>query len=403
MISTALGSLFIIFCAASLSAVVTRFIPRQILPDGVAIIVIGTVIGPHVLGWITASESITIMGDLGTGMMFLLAGYEIEPRNHLGRASRRAAILWLGCLAAAFCLSWGTGALFHAAYAGRSAAAIAIALVATALGTVTPVLKARGIGAGTPVGDAVLRHGSTGQIGAPIALAIILGAHGTLISLAALVVFLVVITVLFAMPDFIRRRMGWLTDAIRSGSQTSSQTDVRIVMVVLLGLLLLTGVLGLDSSMAAFLAGVVIREAFPDDHSDLALELEAVAFGIFIPVFFIVAGMNIDPVALVQSPWIPAAFMGANLLVRVLPVAVYSRRIDGFTPAESAQIGLYTGIGLGLVAAVTQVAMQSGIMQSSTRSALVATACIAVVIDCAAANAVARRARTRAKTVETAS
>ena len=389
--STALGDLFIIFCAAVLSAVVTRFVPRQILPDGVALIAFGSVVGPYALAWITPGESVSIMASLGTGMMFLLAGYEIEPRRHFGRQGRPAAVLWLVCLGAAFVLGKAASAIGHSESAAAATTATSIALVATALGTVTPMLRARGAGAGTPLGDAVLRHGTAGQMGAPIALAVLLGANGTLVSVLVLLAFLALVGLLFAVPDLVRTRAGWLARAIREGSRSSSQTDVRIVMVVLLGLLLVTAALGLDAIMAAFLAGVVIREAFPDEHSDLAVQLHAVAFGIFIPVFFVVAGMNIDLAGLARSPWIPAAFLGSNLLVRVVPVALHAWRVDGFAPAEAGQIGLYTGIGLGLVAAVSQAAVQAGTMSASDRSALVATACVAVVLYGAAARALARR------------
>ncbi|WP_075892493.1 cation:proton antiporter [Actinomyces provencensis] len=389
--NAALGDLFIIFCAAAVSAVVTRFVPRQFLPDGVVLIAFGSVVGPFALDWITPGESITIMGNIGTGLMFLLAGYEIEPRNHFGPRGRRAALLWLVCLGLALLLGQALSVFSNS----TGATATAIALVATALGTVTPMLKSRGLGAGTRLGDAVLRHGTAGQMGAPVALAVLLGVRGSLASSLVLLAFLCLVAVLFTVPDLIRRRMGWLVEAIREGSRSSTQTDVRLVMVVLLGLLLLTGALGLDSIMAAFLAGVVVREAFPDEHSDLAVQLHAVAFGIFIPVFLVLAGMNIDLAGLARSPWIALAFLGANLVVRVLPVALYSWRVDGFAPAEAAQIGLYTGIGLGLVAAVTQAAVQAGAMTATDRSALVATACIVVVLHGALARALARRVQTR--------
>lgn len=389
--NAALGDLFIIFCAAAVSAVVTRFVPRQFLPDGVVLIAFGSVVGPFALDWITPGESITIMGNIGTGLMFLLAGYEIEPRNHFGPRGRRAALLWLVCLGLALLLGQALSVFSNS----TGATATAIALVATALGTVTPMLKSRGLGAGTRLGDAVLRHGTAGQMGAPVALAVLLGVRGSLASSLVLLAFLCLVAVLFTVPDLIRRRMGWLVEAIREGSRSSTQTDVRLVMVVLLGLLLLTGALGLDSIMAAFLAGVVVREAFPDEHSDLAVQLHAVAFGIFIPVFLVLAGMNIDLAGLARSPWIAFAFLGANLVVRVLPVALYSWRVDGFAPAEAAQIGLYTGIGLGLVAAVTQAAVQAGAMTATDRSALVATACIVVVLHGALARALARRVQTR--------
>lgn len=391
VMNAALGDLFIIFCAAAVSAVVTRFVPRQFLPDGVILIAFGSVVGPFALDWITPGESITIMGNIGTGLMFLLAGYEIEPRNHFGPRGRRAALLWLACLGLALLLGQALSVFSNS----TGATATAIALVATALGTVTPMLKSRGLGAGTRLGDAVLRHGTAGQMGAPVALAVLLGVRGSLASSLVLLAFLCLVAVLFTVPDLIRRRMGWLVEAIREGSRSSTQTDVRLVMVVLLGLLLLTGALGLDSIMAAFLAGVVVREAFPDEHSDLAVQLHAVAFGIFIPVFLVLAGMNIDLAGLARSPWIAFAFLGANLVVRVLPVALYSWRVDGFAPAEAAQIGLYTGIGLGLVAAVTQAAVQAGAMTATDRSALVATACIVVVLHGALARALARRVQAR--------
>ncbi|MDN6795223.1 MAG: cation:proton antiporter [Propionibacterium sp.] len=253
------------------------------------------------------------------------------------------------------------------------------------------MLRGRGLGAGTPLGDAVLRHGTAGQMGAPISLAILLGVNGSLVSLAVLTVFLVLVGILLAVPDLIRTKMGWLADAVRAGSRSATQTDVRIVMVVLLGLLVVTSSLGLDSIMASFLAGVIVREAFPEESSDLAVQLRAVGFGIFIPVFLVMAGTNIDLGALVRAPWIPFAFLAANLLVRVLPVALYTWRVDGFSPAEATQVGLYTGIGLGLVAAVSQTAVQTGTMSASNRSALVATACITVVLHSALARQLGSR------------
>ncbi len=382
-----LADLFIIFCAAAVIAIAVRWVPRQIIPEGVALIAFGAAVGPYALNWVEPGQTITIMGNIGMGLMFLLAGYEIEPRSHFTRDGRRAALLWLGCLGVAFLTGW----LLRAAGWQNAVAANAIAIVATALGTVTPVLKARGVGPGTRLGDAVLRHGTAGQMGAPIALAIILGGEGTWVSAGLLLVFLTVVAVLFAVPDLIRRRMGWLADAVRAGSKTTSQIDVRIVMVVLLGMLLLTSVLGVDAVMAAFLAGVVIREAFPDPHSDLTVELEAVAFGVFIPVFLVLAGLNIDLSELVRRPWIPLLFLVANLALRVAPVALYSRFVDGFSVSGAAQIGLYTGIGLSLVAAVTQAAVRAGTMTGPTRSALIVAACLAVMLYSAAAGALGRR------------
>lgn len=382
--------LLVIFGAAVLAAVLLRYVPGQILPEGVALIGVGVAVGPDGLGWVAAGETLSTMSNIGVGLLFLLAGYEIEPRSHFGPAGRRAALVWLLSLVLGFGVGWAVREGWLAA------AAVGIALVPTALGTITPVLKARGVGAGTRFGDAVLRHGTAGQMGTPIALAIILGTSGAAGSAIALAVFLGLVVVLFAVPTFIRAHMGWLSHAIRSGADTASQTDVRVVMLVLVGLLVATGFLGLDAVTAAFLAGVVIREAFPAERSNLADELHAVAFGVFLPVFYVVVGANIDVAAVASHPWIIVAFLVANLAVRALPVAVYSRAAEHFSVPESLQIGLYSAVGLSLVAAVAQVAVQAGIMASGTRSALIVSACLGVMLYTAGARALATRAAQRA-------
>ena len=43
-----------------------------------------------------------MLRELGLGMLFLLAGYEIELKELTGRGGRRALVTWLICLALAF-------------------------------------------------------------------------------------------------------------------------------------------------------------------------------------------------------------------------------------------------------------------------------------------------------------
>ena len=57
------------------------------------------------LGLAHPDDFLDFFSDLGLGMLFLLAGFEIKPAELIGRAGRRAGLTWLTCLGLAFALT----------------------------------------------------------------------------------------------------------------------------------------------------------------------------------------------------------------------------------------------------------------------------------------------------------
>jgi Kef-type K+ transport system membrane component KefB len=62
-----------------------------------------------VLGLAAIGEGLEVLRELGLGMLFLLAGYEIELKELTGRGGRRAFVTWLICFALALALSVSSG------------------------------------------------------------------------------------------------------------------------------------------------------------------------------------------------------------------------------------------------------------------------------------------------------
>ena len=60
------------------------------MPEVVVLLVLGVLIGPHVLDLAATDEGVSVLRELGLGMLFLLAGYEIEIEELVGRGGRRA-------------------------------------------------------------------------------------------------------------------------------------------------------------------------------------------------------------------------------------------------------------------------------------------------------------------------
>jgi Kef-type K+ transport system membrane component KefB len=66
--------------------------PRVRLPAIVLEIVLGIVIGPQVLGWVSIETPIQVMSLLGLALLLLLAGLEVEYERVRGHLLRLTAI-----------------------------------------------------------------------------------------------------------------------------------------------------------------------------------------------------------------------------------------------------------------------------------------------------------------------
>jgi Kef-type K+ transport system membrane component KefB len=137
------------------------------------------------------------------------------------------------------------------------------------------------------------------------------------------------------------------------GHQTSSQTAVRWTVVLLLFLLGLAAVFGLDAVLGAFVAGVVLRRyAPPGEGNRLAPKIEAIGFGFFIPLFFVVSGAKLDIASILENPVRLLVFFVLLLVVRGLPQYVLYRFAIPDT-RERWQFTLYVATALPILVAIT--------------------------------------------------
>lgn len=391
----AVTSLFWITLCAAAAPLLARLVPRRLLPEVVVLLVAGTIIGPHVLGLAGSDQAIEMLHEFGLGMLFLLAGYEIEPSELAGRAGRRALVTWLVC----FVLAFAAIGLVGLSREISAVAAVAIALTSTTLGTLLPILRDSGE-LGGRFGAAVLRHGAYGELGPIIAMALLLSARGALESILVLVVFAAAVLLATVPSARLRRGPTWLGDVIREGSDTTSQTTVRLTVLLLVTLGYLAVAFELDVVLSSFAAGFVLRQALPGGDERLESKLDGLAFGLLIPTFFITSGMSIDPAAIAAAPMTLVGFVVLMVLVRGVPVyvATVTEQDPGsgrpvLDTRDSLRVGLYSATGLPIIVAVTAVAVSAGEMTAATASLLVAGGAVTVLLLPMAATLIARPER----------
>lgn len=292
----ALVSLLWIASALVVSPVVVRA-TRGLVPDVVVLLVLGCVLGPSVLALAQVESGVELVRELGLGLLFLLAGTEIDPASLRGRQGRGAIWTWLLCLALALGVSWAfiPDATFSAAVV------LALAVTSTALGTLLPILKDRDQ-LGGPLGTAVLTHGAVGELLPIVAMALLLSTRSTLASAGVLLAFFAVAALVAVLPHRLVLRVPGIGAALREGVDTTSQTAMRVIFWLLLTLMAAAAVFELDVVLGAFAAGFILRALRPEGMHALEERLEGAAYGFFIPVFFVTSGMNVDVGAIAGAP-----------------------------------------------------------------------------------------------------
>jgi Kef-type K+ transport system membrane component KefB len=378
--SSFVSLLWIASCAV-LAPLIAGLVPRKLVPEVVILLIAGIVIGPFGLRLAETDDAIGILRELGLGMLFLLAGYEIEVSELTGRSGRRALITWLICLAGALLVVFmiGLSGAVHAEIA------VAIALCSTALGTLLPILKDGGL-LSTPVGKAVLNHGAYGELGPIIAMAVLLGTGGPAEAVIAVIMFVLIAAAVTLPWRRIRKETSKIMAVIRAGSETTGQTTVRLTVLLLVALSVLAEIFQLDVVLGAFAAGFILRQSLPRGDEQLEHKLNGLAFGLLIPIFFVTSGMAIDPAAVAAQPLILLLFVGMIMAVRGLPVFVSSKLERDlatgrplFDTRDSARVGLFAATGLPIIVAVTSTAVSAGQMTPENASVLVAGGAVTVL------------------------
>jgi Kef-type K+ transport system membrane component KefB len=390
MSSEALRTLVLIVSIAVMSPFIADVVRRWVRLPGVVIeIGLGMIIGPHVLGWAHLDEVIEVLAEMGLVFLIFLAGFEIDPEEVKGRPVRLAAQGWCVSLALGIVVAFA----LHALDVTATVRFVAIALTTTAIGTLLPILGDAGA-LKSPLGSNFLASGAMGELGPIVAISVALTTDAPGRTAVVLVVF-VVVTLL----------VGWVAtreakprtvQLIARTLHSSGQLGVRICVLVCVLLVWTAAEFGLDVLLGAFAAGMVARlflvehsapageahlahtSAF-DHREEVQQRIEALGFGFFIPLFFVVSGVRFDlealfdPIELVKVP----LFLLLFLLVRGTPALLYR----GDLPRHDVQaLALLQSAALPLLVVITQIGIATGEMRADNAAGLVGAGLVSVIV-----------------------
>jgi Kef-type K+ transport system membrane component KefB len=372
-------SLLVVMAVAFAAPLLLGLFPGVRLPAVVLELVTGIAIGPSGLGWVEVDATIEVLAFIGLAFLLFLAGLEIDFMRLRGRVLRLAATGY----ALSFALALGLSIALSGAGLVDTPLFVAILLSATSLGVIISVLKDAGEISST-FGQLVIAAGTIADFGAIILLSVFFTGEGG----AGATLFLIGVLVAMGAVVFLAVRGGEHSMRIREDllrlQDSTAQIRVRGAVVLLVAFAAVAEALGLEVILGAFAAGALLSLLDRDEmmtHAAFRTKLEAIGFGVFIPVFFITSGLRFDLAALFASgstiAMVPV-FLAVLLVVRGLPALVLYRGV--VSDRQAAVAGLFQATSLPFIVAGTAIGLELGLIDAAGSAALVASGLLSVVI-----------------------
>lgn len=357
------GSLLLLF--VFLSAFLAPPLSRLLrMPVPVGELVIGLLLGHFLAQGVALPEILGFLADFGFLLLMFLAGLEVDF-NLLRQLERRHFVFYALYVVGMFL---GAGLLAGLLGVGLAQALI-LALVS--IGLMVATLRDMGI-LGRAFAKRVLILGVLGEVASLFGLtAMEKAAHyqGLLSLLKEVGIIALFFLLLFLAFRLAGLFLWWYPEVGRRlvYEEDPSAMGIRLSLALMFAAAVMSGLVGLESVLGAFLAGMILSYFLQKKH-DLRAKLSAMGYGFLIPIFFIRTGMGIDLSGLDGRLLLEVGqALLLMLLIRLLPAPFLL--LGGFRLREAFLAALLLAYPFTLMIAGTEIARSAHLLDE--RAALV--------------------------------
>jgi Kef-type K+ transport system membrane component KefB len=358
------------------------------VPIVVGEILAGILVGQSGLNLIEPSPALDFLATFGFTYLMFLSGLEVDftalndtrTRNE-GRTLDDPVSL--GLVVFAVTVAGGLGGALVLAWAGliQNPLIIALILSTTSLGIVVPVLKERKL-AGTRYGQSLLISALVADFATLLLISVVVAAlsHGLTLDLL-LVLLLLGAFVTLGRVGRLAASIPRLRRLVDELSHATAQIQVRGAFALMVAFIVLAEWLGTEIILGAFLAGAIISLLAKREGSHLHLKMEAMGFGFFVPIFFIMVGVGFDLPALLSSSkalLLVPLLLGVAYAIKFVAALVY--RLN-FPWRETLAAGALLSSRLSLIIAAAAIALDLGAINQSTNAAIILVAIVSCTMS----------------------
>ncbi len=355
---------FLVLISASLF--LSELFRRFHLPYVVALILAGIIIGPYGLSLFKMNETIDFLASIGLVFLMFMAGMEIKLSSFrsIGDSAAKFALI-NGIIP--FLAGFGVASFFG--YDAVSSLLLGIIFVSSSIAVVIPVMESTGL-INMKLGKTIVAGTIVEDVLSLILLSMFLQNADPTSEMPLPLFYLFVFILLAALRILMPKAREWFF-SLNSGAEYHFEQELRFILVMLVGTVVLFDLLGMHSIVAGFFAGLVLSDSITNET--LRRKLHAVSYGIFIPVFFIIIGTQMD-VSILYN-WGSALY----LVLAVVAVSVISKfasgwfaaKACGFDSKESSLAGVSTIPQLSTTLAVAFVGLEMGLLDDNMITAMI--------------------------------
>ena len=349
---------------------------RTHIPWAVMLIVGGIVAGPSGFDIISINPTIDFIGQIGLIFLMFMAGLETKL-SHFGGFKK--GLLLLSFINGFVPFLVGGTVVWLLGYEPLTALIVGIIFVSSSIAVVIPTLDVSGV-LHTKLGQSVVISTVLQDITSLVLLSLLLQTVSPVTEVPLYVFYPVLLGVLIALRLVIPKLREWVV-RMTTDAPDLFQLEFRSTFLILIGTVIAFELLGLHPIVAGFFSGLVLADSIKSKV--LKDKIKTISYGIFIPTFFIVIGLQTDMHVFRD--------MGAVMVVLVsivmaLVVSKYlsgyfAARLTGFSKVESNFFAATSLPQLSTTLATAFVAFNLGLLDQTLLTSLVMLSVFTVLLS----------------------
>ena len=388
MENNVLFALLLITALAAVIPILAKRLEHFGVPIVVYEIVAGMIVGGSGLNLIEPSPILTFLAEFGFAYLMFLSGLELDlrllnPNRPAKEGERRwtqalplSTLIFLGTLFLAFTAA----TLFAPPAANSNPLLLGLILSTTSLGVVVPVLKEREL-TGKRFGQYILVASSIADFVTLLLLTTVIAVLSRGLTLDLLLIpTLLLIFIMVARFSMRASQGSRLQRALDSLSSATSQIRVRGAFALMVAWVVLAEAFGVEVILGAFLAGAIAGLLSGQQDQDSRAKLDAIGYGFFIPIFFIMVGARFNLQVVLESTQgllLLAWLVAVAFMVKVIPALLLKLRFDW---RQTLGGGMLLSSRLSLIIAASAIALSMGLISEIVNSDIILLAIITVTV-----------------------
>jgi Kef-type K+ transport system membrane component KefB len=358
-----------ILVLAGLAGPLLAFGRRGLVPVVIGELIAGFILGHTGFGIVdSAAQPLPVLSAIGFAMLMFTAGTHVDIASPAIRQGFARGVLALAVVAVT---AVPIGLLLDHTLGIGHPALIAVIVTGSSAAIAFPILEERNL-AGTNVAfliawvaladsvTVVIMPLTLAKSGSPLEA---IGGDAAIIAAGALILFVAG-----------RAGRARFSDDLNTESlQRGWAWQVRITLVLLLGLSAIAEKTGASTLVAGFVAGMAVVRLHESDR--LTVQFSGVANGFFVPLFFVLLGAELNLRALLTSP--SRILLALGLAVGAVITHLIAARIAGHE--RYLATGLAASAQLGMPAAAASLGLSAGLLTPAEAAALVAGGCLTLI------------------------